>query len=202
MGRPREHDAATRERLLAAAARLSADEGWNAVSVRRVAGEAGTSTRAVYSLFGSKRGLEEAMHTVLFERLLELMRATPETDDPREDLLALRHAYRRWATESPERYAALMRFIGPDPGARSPEGVAAARAATAALRHAIARCVEAGLVAEDDVDALALQWRAVGHGLAEFEIHGVLPDGDAAWLSALGALLDGYAPGVRSPRAS
>jgi AcrR family transcriptional regulator len=48
MGRPREHDAATRARLLSAAARLSADEGWSAVTVRRVAEEAGTTTRAVY----------------------------------------------------------------------------------------------------------------------------------------------------------
>jgi AcrR family transcriptional regulator len=194
MGRPREHDAATRDRLLAAAGRLSAEEGWAAVSVRRVAAEAGTTTRAVYSLFGSRSGLEEELHAALFERLLELMRATPRTDDPREDLLALRHAYRRWATERPERYAALMHFIGSHGAAGSLEGRTAARAASAELRAAIVRCAEAGLVAAADVDELALHWRAVGHGLAEFEIHGVLRDPDGSWRSVLSALLDGYAP--------
>lgn len=192
MGRPREHDTATRDRLLEAAARLSADEGWNAVTVRRVAAEAGTTTRAVYSLFGSKQGLEEELHQAMFERLLELMRATPTTADPRADLLELRHAYRTWATEHPDRYAALMRFSGPHAAARSPEGLAAARAATTQLRQVIARCAAAGLVADHDVDRLATQWRAVAHGLAEFENRGLLPDGDQAWYSVLSAIIDGY----------
>jgi AcrR family transcriptional regulator len=193
MGRPRVHNDETRERLLLAAAVLSAEEGWEAVSVRRVAERAGTTTRAVYALFGSKQGLEEELHAVMFERLLELMRASPRTDDPRSDLLELRHAYRTWATERPERYEALMHFVGPDAGPRSAEGLAAARSASAELRRAIARCAEAGLIDEDDVDALAVQWRAVGHGLAEFEIHGVLTDGDESWRTVLGAVIDGYA---------
>jgi AcrR family transcriptional regulator len=192
MGRPREHDAATRDRLLAAATRLAADEGWKAVTVRRVADEAGTSTRAVYSLFGSKQGLEEELHLAMFERLLELMRATPRSGDPRADLLELRHAYRRWATERPERYAAMMRFVGPRAAARSPEGLAAARAATAELRQAIVRCTAAGLLPDGDVDRLVERWRAVAHGLAEFENRGLLADGDEAWRSVLAALIDGY----------
>jgi AcrR family transcriptional regulator len=192
VGRPREHDATTRGRLLAAAARLSADEGWEAVSVRRVADQAGTTTRAVYSLFGSKQGLEQALHTAMFERLRELMRQTPKTDDPRADLLALRHAYRQWATERPERYAALMRFTGPRAAPRSRDGLDLAHAASAELRQAIVRCAEAGLLAESDVDALTIRWRAVAHGLAEFENHAVLAEGDAAWRSIFTALIDSH----------
>jgi AcrR family transcriptional regulator len=195
VGRPREHDATTRERLLAAAARLSADEGWDAVSVRRVADHAATSTRAVYSLFGSKQGLEEALHKGMFERLRELMSQAPKTDDPRADLLALNHAYRTWATERPERYAALMRFTGPRAAPRSREGVDLAHAASADLRRAIARCAEAGLLAEGDVETLTIRWRAVAHGLAEFENHAVLTDGDEAWRAVFTALID--CPGHR-----
>jgi AcrR family transcriptional regulator len=198
VGRPREHDVTTRERLLAAAARLSADEGWEAVSVRRVAEQAGTTTRAVYSLFGSKQGLEEALHTAMFERLRELLRQAPRTDDPRADLLALRHAYRAWATERPERYAALMRFTGPRAAPRSREGVDLAHAASADLRQAIARCAEAGLLAADDVETLTIRWRAVAHGLAEFENHGVLTEGDEAWRSVFAALIDCSQPGGRA----
>jgi AcrR family transcriptional regulator len=192
MGRPREHDERTRERLLLAAAALSANEGWEAVTVRRAAREAGTTTRAVYTLFGSKQGLEQALHEEMFARLLELMRATPRSDDPRADLLELRHAYRTWATERPDRYAALMRFIGPNARSRSPEGLAAARAVSAELRTAIARCADAGLIDDGDVDALAVQWRAVGHGLAEFENAGVITDGDETWRTVLTAVIEGY----------
>ena len=57
MGRPREHDDATRARLLHAAEHLSATKGFEAITVRAVAEEADTTTRAVYALFGSKEGL-------------------------------------------------------------------------------------------------------------------------------------------------
>ena len=197
MGRPREHDEKTRERLLLAATALSAKEGWQAVAVRRVAREAGTTTRAVYALFGSKQGLEEALHEEMFARLLELMRATPTTDDPRTDLLELRHAYRTWANERPERYAALMYFIGPTSRSRSPEGLTAARAASAELRQVISRCADAGLIDHGDVEALAVQWRAVAHGLAEFENAGVITDGDETWRTVLTAVIEGYSAARR-----
>jgi hypothetical protein len=38
-----------------------------------------------------------------------------------------------------------------------------------------------------------MQWRAVSHGLAEFENQGLLADGDEAWRPVLAALIDGYA---------
>jgi AcrR family transcriptional regulator len=194
MGRPREHDAATRERLLAAAARVSSDEGWHAVTVRRVADEADTSTRAVYSLFGSKHGLEEQLHQAMFERLLELLDDIAPTDDPRADLLDFGLAYRRWATERPEHYGALMRFSGPRAIARSSAGQAAARAVTERLRAAITRGAAAGLFDRHDVEVLVVEWRAVGHGLAEFDNGGLLRGGDATWLDVLGALIDGHRP--------
>ena len=57
MGRPREHDDETRAALRAATERIVSESGVGAFSVRGVAREVGTTTRAVYSLFGSKEGL-------------------------------------------------------------------------------------------------------------------------------------------------
>src|SRR6185295_8413429 len=57
VGRPREHDEHTRAALRAAAERLVARGGAGALSVRAVAEEARTTTRAIYALFGSKDGL-------------------------------------------------------------------------------------------------------------------------------------------------
>ena len=55
MGRPREHDEKTARALLAAAEQLLQQRGTAALSLRQVAAGAGTSTRAVYSLFGSRK---------------------------------------------------------------------------------------------------------------------------------------------------
>jgi AcrR family transcriptional regulator len=194
MGRPREHDAATRERLIDAATRISGEDGWDAVTVRAVAEAAGTSTRAVYALFGSKEGLEEELHLAMFRRLDQLLADAPRSDDPRADLVALANAYRGWATERPARYAALIRFMGPHAGPRSPEGLELARAAMSRLRDAIERGAAAGLVADRDVDAIAMEWRIVAHGLAEFENHGILGDPGEAWESLVNVIVDGHAP--------
>jgi AcrR family transcriptional regulator len=195
MGRPREHDEDTRARLLQAAEHLSATKGFEAITVRAVAEEAGTTTRAVYALFGSKEGLEQALHEAMFTRLRDLLQARPRIDDPREDLLGLALAYRRWAVERPERYAlAMQRFVGHADRPRSKEGIAASRDALEALRRAVHRYHDGGqLPAELDPEDVVTQLRAIVHGLADFENLGRLePEPERQWRAAVSALFDGY----------
>jgi AcrR family transcriptional regulator len=193
MGRPKEHDEATRERLLQAAERLSATKGWDAVTVRAVAEAAATSTRAVYALFGSKEGLEQALHEAMFTRLRDLERARERREDPRADLVELSMAYRRWAVERPERYAlAMHRFVGQHARSRSEEGLAVSREALAELVDAVDRCHQAGMIDGDPADVV-VHLRAVVHGLAEFENLGLLgPDPEGHWRTAISSVLDGY----------
>jgi AcrR family transcriptional regulator len=195
MGRPKEHDEATRERLLEAAEHLSAVHGWDTLTVRGIAEEAGTSTRAVYALFGSKEGLEEALHEVMFTRLRDLIQGRERSDDPRQDLINLALAYRRWAIERPERYAlALHRFVGQPGRPRSPEGLAVSQAALQELRDAVERCREAGqIVGDRDPEEVVTLLRANVHGLAEFENLGMLaPDPEAYWLTSVTATVDAH----------
>ena len=200
MGRPKEHDEATRERLLQAAEALSASKGFESLTVRAVADAAGTSTRAVYALFGSKEGLEQALHQAMFTRLRDLERARRRRDDPRADLLELAMAYRRWAVERPDRYVVAMHsFVGRGARSRSAEGLAVSREALDELIQAVRRCDEAGLLAVDAEDVV-VHLRAVVHGLADFENLGLLaPDPEHHWRSLISAVLDGY---VRAPAAA
>ena len=87
MGRPRRHAEQTRAALRTAAERLVAEGGPAALSVRAVADAAGTTTRAVYTLFGSKDGLLlDAVAQGAFEFLADGIEALPETDDPVYDM--------------------------------------------------------------------------------------------------------------------
>jgi AcrR family transcriptional regulator len=195
MGRPKEHDEATRERLLDAAEHLSATHGWEALTVRGIAEAAGTSTRAVYALFDSKQGLEQALHQAMFTRLRDLLQASERSDDPRRDIATQALAYRQWAVERPERYAlAMHRFIGQGSRPRSDEGLAVSREALDELRQAVRRCHDAGmLLGARDPEDVVTHMRAMVHGLAEFENLGLLgPDPEAQWLNAVSAQLDGY----------
>ena len=87
MGRPRQHDERIATALLDAAERIVAEGGLEALSVRHVAGTIGASTRAVYSLFGSKDGLIIALGTRAFKLLSDGLDVLPTTDDPDGDLV-------------------------------------------------------------------------------------------------------------------
>ena len=89
MGRPKEHDQETR--AASERRRRESSPVWiGAFSVRAVAREVGTTTRAVYSLFGSKEGLlVDALAQSAFEFLTDGIAELPETEDVVADLVAV-----------------------------------------------------------------------------------------------------------------
>src|SRR5215831_8927927 len=87
MGRPRRHDRDTARSLLDAAERIVEVDGVDGLTVRRVAEAGGTTTRAVYSVFGSKEGLLVALGRRAFHLLRDELDALPTTGDPAADLV-------------------------------------------------------------------------------------------------------------------
>jgi AcrR family transcriptional regulator len=120
--RPAEHG--HRERYLDAALTVLLDRGVTALTVRGVAEAAGASTISVYARFGGRVGLLDAMYERIFDSLREMLEGLPpESPDGVADLLHLALEYRKFALESPARYALMYerpvpRF-DPDPALRS-----------------------------------------------------------------------------------
>jgi len=200
VGRPREHGEETRAKLRAAAERLVADGGPYALSVRAVAKEAGTSTRAVYSLFGSKDGLlVDALAQGAFEFLADNIDELVETDDPVDDLVAIGvPVFRRLVLEHPALYRiAFQRPVrNLSPG---PELTAARERAFSRLAAKVKRLDDAGLLANKSVREAAVEFNAMLEGLANAELRGAvfrnLPEGgeEGAWRNALTTLVNGFA---------
>src|SRR5438067_11544760 len=102
MGRPREHDERTAIALVEAAERMVSQTGLGSLSVRRLADDVGTSTRAVYSLFGSKDGLVVALGRRAFGMLGAAIQSLQTTDDPAADLVEAGVAvFRHFAVRHP-----------------------------------------------------------------------------------------------------
>src|SRR5687767_6380723 len=171
MGRPKEHDEHTRAQLRAAAERLVEEEGADALSVRAVADEAGTTTRAVYSLFGSKDGLVAALAQTAFEMLYDDIDRLPETKDPVGDCVAIgTRAVRKLVKEHPALYRiAFQRIAGlqPEPGL-----VAARERAWVQLQEKVQRVKDAGLLGHKAVPDAARELNAMWEGLANAELRG------------------------------
>jgi AcrR family transcriptional regulator len=193
MGRPREHDEQTAAALLAAAERIIEDKGIEALSVRTVASAVGTTTRAVYTSFGSKEGMIAALAAHAFELLHDGLRGLTMTDDPRVDLVSAGLMFRSFATEHPSLFAiGVQRNL---PQSSWPQVFTAAGIALQALKTIIGRLADEQLLGERTVDHATCQFHALCEGLAAIELRGLLPpqDAEVVWEQALGALVSGFA---------
>ncbi len=147
----------TRERIVAAAARLLEDGGRAAVSTRAVGAAAGVQAPTIYRLFGDKLGL---LHAVATDGLARYLAGTParvQSDDPVADLRAGFDAHVALGLAQPALYALL--FEQPEPGRPSP----AARAASDVLAQLVHRIAEAGRLRVPEARAAQLL-QATGRG--------------------------------------
>jgi AcrR family transcriptional regulator len=194
VGRPKEHGEETAEALLVAAERVLEREGLDAVSIRRLADEVGTTTRAVYSLFGSKEGLLVALAARGFDILRANVDAQRLTSSPQADLAKAGFAFRAFSTEHPALFRLAVQRELPDPRLAL-EYRASATAAFARLEARVQRFADhAGL--RLDVHDAATQYHALCEGLAAVELRPGLMDprhAERVWRDGLTALVDGFA---------
>ena len=172
MGRPRIHDDTTRDELLAAAELLIAERGIDAVTVRDVARKAGTTTRAVYVLFGSKEQLLEALARRGFELLMSGIAAVPPSSDPARDLVNRSvRGFRPFALEHPD----LFRLFFTPQRSTAMAGRAATASRLTAYGQLVAlveRVQRTGLLGSVSVEEATMLWDALCTGLALREICG------------------------------
>ena len=202
VGRPKTYDRASGEALLDAAEALADAGGPAAVSVRAVAERSGTTTRAVYSVFGSKTGLVAALGTRLFVLLAEGVASLPETDDPAADLVqAGVGVFRQLSITRPALFEIGVRHTAVDP-ATVHDFVPAAGEAWRILENRFQRLKDAGGLPGRTTSAAAHHFNALCEGLVTMERRGSRSPKTARreWHDALSALLTGMAqPPESSP---
>ncbi|MER5615001.1 TetR/AcrR family transcriptional regulator [Streptomyces sp. NPDC002215] len=168
----KQRERAERERLIVATAReLAEQQGWDAVTTRRLAERIEYSQPVLYSHF---RGKREIIGAVALEGATELAAAVrvaaSGANGPRERVAALARAYLDFAAHNPAVYDALFQLDG---------GLAYAQEDTPEpLKDAFAALLETlGEVAGDGVDPglyTETFWAAL-HGLATLTRAGRLP---------------------------
>ncbi|AXQ29933.1 TetR/AcrR family transcriptional regulator [Solimonas sp. K1W22B-7] len=106
-GRPRRsagQEQAVRERVVDAARGLFALEGFEAVSMRRIAQQAGCSTMSLYGYFRSKNDLLRHIWEDFFAELFARVEAALALPTPEQRLRDACAAYVNYWCEHPERY--------------------------------------------------------------------------------------------------
>ncbi len=185
MARPRSYDQNLRRSLLDACSEVISRHGPDGVSLRDLARRVGTSTAAVYALFGGREELLAAVTAEGFARFAEHLARVRPTTDPAGDLLALGLAYRDSALDDPHFYRVMFASApaSTPPPAPAPTGTEGAqpepepgvhrREPFRMLEEAVGR-----LVPPEQATAGAYRLWALVHGLVSLELAGLLP-GDA-----------------------
>ncbi|SDY37633.1 TetR/AcrR family transcriptional regulator [Tessaracoccus flavus] len=172
MARPKVHDERLAEVLLEQSAVIVAKGGPDALSLRKLTDAVGTSTSAVYSLYGSR----EALLLAVYERALASFERSaqelPVTDRPMSDLFRMGREYRRWALSNPQLYPVM--FMGPA-GSGPEQRRALAMPTIDRLIAALRRCIEAGELRDaESIEVMACQLWATVHGHVSLELMGLL----------------------------
>jgi AcrR family transcriptional regulator len=182
--------------LLDAAERAIEERGVDALLVRGVAADVGVSTRAVYSLFGSKEGLIAALAVRAFDLLAAAADQALTTTDPIADLVQLGLAYRQFALDRPALFLiGLQRAESRIPDELWGPVQASATRGLGMLEERIAPMETAGLLGARTIRAAAYQLVAYCEGAAAHELRGTIPvdvTTKQLWVDGLNALLRGF----------
>jgi AcrR family transcriptional regulator len=196
MPRPKQRTPQLRDRVLQAAVDMLAEGGVAGFTTRKVAEGAGTSTPAVYELFGDKAGLVREMFFEGFQMLRQRLDELGTSGDPRADMVAVIPVLREFAQDNP----ALARLMFSRAFAEFDPGPSERRAGAAVREFIVARvrrCTDAGVISGDPAD-IAHILLAVAQGLMLQETAGWLGTSSASvnrrWNLATAALVNGLSP--------
>jgi AcrR family transcriptional regulator len=180
--------------LIDIAARLLAEEGPPALSTRRIASEADTSTMAVYTHFGSMSGLVREIVYEGFARLQNHFSQVAETDDPVADLCVLGRAYRGNAVANSHLYSAMFGGESLSGFELTEEDKQHGRYVLAGIVGCVARCIDSGRFRPGDAGMVAHHMWFAMHGLVNLELGDYLIEpwtADACFETQLVALVVG-----------
>ena len=204
--RERERDQ-TREKIMDAAREMFAREGYEAVSMRRIADAIEYSPTAIYVHFKDKRDLFRGVCREDFARLTQLAQKVGQIADPVERIRRIGYAYIEFALEHPNHYRLMfMTRHQNEPGDDLPGKGDPDVDGYTLLKQTVAQAIAKGRLRPDFRNVeLATQtlWAAV-HGMASLQI----VKGNDPWIDwrpvkeRAAAMVEGILHGVLADSAS
>ncbi len=167
---------AFRARATAAATRLFARDGYEAVTMRAVADALGVSAMTPYRYVRNKAELFGLVRADAFRRFADhLEHALGRGGAPLARLRRLKHAYIRFALDDEDGYRIMFELSQPDPR-RHAELRREARRAFGCLEREVEAAVRAGAREGDPLTVAHLLWAST-HGLVSLHLAGKLAMG-------------------------
>lgn len=155
-----------RKMILDASMKLFVEEGFDHVSIRKIADLIEYSPTTVYLYFKDKDEIFFNLHDMGFQKLQELNRNLDSIHNPLLRLHKMGENYINFGFDNPEYYDLM--FIQPEPMEKLSEmgcDWENGEAAMTRLRITVAECMEKGYIAKGDPDQISLSVWSFVHGL-------------------------------------
>lgn len=159
-----------RQEIMDAARELFVHEGYEHVSMRKIADRIGYSATTIYLYFDDKADLMTEICEETFAKLTRnIISINKRSDDPIEGLRAGMKEYINFGIRHPSHYLLLF-------GSRAPAEMkvrfheSKGKMAFETLREAVSRCIAAGIFQSKDVDLLSQTFWAGLHGITSLLI--------------------------------
>lgn len=170
-----------RSSILEAAKELFAEDGFQNVSIRKIADKIEYSPATIYLYFKDKDAILFDLHNEGFRKLFEWQRDRAKIKDPVQRLSSLLQGYLSFALKEPEYYDLMFMLFTPLPKILKTAEWRYGRRAFRMLAKTVAECQEMGMMRGTRTEAAALGlWGAV-HGVASLLIRkraSMLPDAE------------------------
>lgn len=162
-----------RTKILDAARELFVKDGYEAVSMRKIAERIEYSPTAIYLHFADKSALLQELAASDFAALAEQFQKLGRIDDPLERLVKCGKAYVDFGLAHPNHYLLMFTLRAPeDAGLKAPEHFSDPRRSSYAfMRDTVAEAMEKKLLRPelDDAELVAQTLWAAVHGLVSLE---------------------------------
>lgn len=171
-----QYDEALRRGILTEAIRRLRDSDPSTLGLRPLAASQGTSTTAIYTMFGGKAGLLAAVAAEADRQLAGALREVLGHDSVETDMRALCRAYRRWALEHRGLYGLV---VGDPVPTHRPDVTADGPQWRRPLLELVDALVDEGIFRDADVHEISTAIWASLHGVVSLEM-GVWRDSPSA----------------------
>lgn len=170
--RKQKHQDDLRQAILDAAEALFLRQGFENVSMRKIAADIDYSPTTIYLYFKDKREIFGCLLEQYFKRLLEIMQGI-QTENQASPVACIEkgmRAYTMFALEHPN-YFKLAFLLTPHLDVQDyQKDESVGKQVFGTLRANVAACIEKGLFRETDVDVAAQVIWSINHGLAALMI--------------------------------
>jgi AcrR family transcriptional regulator len=156
--------------ILDAALKLFIDEGYENVSIRKLADKIEYSPAAIYLYFKDKDEIFFTLHREALDKFYQAQLTVQSIQDPYERLIAHGRAYIQFAIDNPELYDLMFIMKEPVKNLSTPDQWKTESRSYDLLKKNVKECIEANLIANTDVEIVSFSLWAFVHGISSLKI--------------------------------